>query len=76
MLLILWKLMIGFVLWRNNSILHNVMTDRRCCSLLDNFREKLRIGGSHMSMVIPPMLLQSPGRSLERTSGLTIYLKE
>jgi hypothetical protein len=76
MLLILWRPMIGFVLWRNNSPLHNVMTDRRCCSLLGNFREKLRIGGSHMSMVVLPMLLQSPGRSLERTSGLTIYLKE
>jgi hypothetical protein len=75
MLLILWKPMIGFVLWRSNSILHNVMTGRRCCLLLDNSREKLRIGGSHMSMVAPPMLPQSPGRSLERTSGLTIYLK-
>jgi hypothetical protein len=74
--LILWKPMIGFVLWRNSLILHNVMTDRRCCLLLDNSREKLRIGGSHMSMVAPPMLPQSLGRSLERTSELTIYLKE
>jgi hypothetical protein len=28
-----------------------------------------------MSMVTPPMLPQSLGRSLERTSGLTIYQK-
>jgi hypothetical protein len=54
---------------------HNVMTGRRCCLLLDNSREKLRIGGNRMSMVAPPMLLRSLGRSLERTSELTIYQK-
>jgi hypothetical protein len=75
MLLILWKLMIGFVLWRSSSILHNVMIDTRCCLLLDNSREKLRISGNRMSMVAPPMLPQSPGRSLERTLELTIYQK-
>jgi hypothetical protein len=67
--------MIGFVPWKGNSTLHNVMTDRRCCLLLDNSREKLRIGENHMSMVVPPMLPQSLGRSLERTSELTIYQK-
>jgi hypothetical protein len=40
---------------------------------VDNSREKLRIGGNRMSMVAPPMLLWSLGRSLERASGLTIY---
>jgi hypothetical protein len=68
--------MIGFVLWRSSLILHNVMTCRRCCLLLDNSREKLRIGENRMSIVVPPMLPQSLGRSLERTSELTIYLKK
>jgi hypothetical protein len=45
------------------------------CLLLDNSREKLRIGGNRMSMVASPMLLWSLGRSLDRTSGLTIYQK-
>jgi hypothetical protein len=51
------------------------MTGRKCCLLLDNFKEKLRIGGNRMSMVVPPMLPLSLGRSLERALGLTIYLK-
>jgi hypothetical protein len=51
------------------------MTGRRCCLLLDNSREKLRTGGNHMTMVVPPMLPQSLGRSLERTSELIIYQK-
>jgi hypothetical protein len=73
--LIHWKQMMGLVPWKGNSTLHNVMTGRRCCLLLDNSREKLRIGGNHMSMVVPPMLPRSLGRSLERTSGLSIYQK-
>jgi hypothetical protein len=67
--------MIGFVLWKSNSTLHNVMTGRKCCLLLDNSRERLRIGGNRMSMAAPPMLPWSLGRSLERASGLTIYQK-
>jgi hypothetical protein len=51
------------------------MTDRRCCLLLDNSREKLRTGGNRMSMVVPPMHPPSLGRSLERTSELIIYKK-
>jgi hypothetical protein len=43
--------------------------------LLDNSREKLRIGGNRMSMVVPSMLPRSLDRSLERTSGLIIYQK-
>jgi hypothetical protein len=69
------KRMTGFMPWKSNLTLHSVMTGRRCCLLLDNSKEKLRIGGNHMSMVIPPMLPRSLGRSLERTLGLTIYLK-
>jgi hypothetical protein len=61
--------------WKRNSTLHNVMTGRRCCLLLDNSREKLRTGGNRMSMVVPPMLPQSLGRSLERTSELNIFQK-
>jgi hypothetical protein len=49
---------------------------QRCCSRLDNFREKLRTGGSHMSMDIPLMPLLSPGRSLERVSDPTTYLRD
>jgi hypothetical protein len=60
---------------KGSSTLHNVMTGRRCCLLLDNSREKLRIGGNRISMVALPMLLRLLGRSLERTSGLTIYQK-
>jgi hypothetical protein len=68
--------MIGSVPWKSNSTLLNVMTVRRCCLLLGNSREKLRTGGNHMSMVVPPMLPQSLSRSLERTSELIIYQKE
>jgi hypothetical protein len=67
--------MIGFVPWKSNSTELNVMTDRRCCLLLDNSRDKPRTGGNRMSMVVPPMHPQSLGRSLERTSGLIIYQK-
>jgi polyhydroxyalkanoate synthesis regulator protein len=38
-------------------------------------QEKLRTSGNRMSMVVPPMLPQSLGRSLERTSELIIYQK-
>jgi hypothetical protein len=51
------------------------MTGRKCCLLLDNSKEKLRIGENLMSMAVLPMLLLLLGRSLERASGLTIYLK-
>jgi hypothetical protein len=65
----------GFMQWRSSSTSHNVMTGRKCCLLLDNSKEKLKIGGNLMSMAAPPMLPLSLGRSLERASGLTIYLK-
>ena len=49
---------------------------RRCCTRQDNSREKLKTGGSHLSMDVPLMLLLSPGRNLERISDLTIGLKD
>ena len=36
---------------------------RRCCTRQDNSREKLKTGGSHLSMHVPLMLILSPGRS-------------
>jgi hypothetical protein len=67
--------MIGFMPWKSSSTLHNVKTGIKCSLLLDNSRERLRISGNCMSMAAPPMLPWSLGRSLERTSGLTIYQK-
>jgi hypothetical protein len=75
-LLIHWKQMIGFVQWKSNSTLRSAMTGRRCYSCLDNFREKLRTSGSHMSMNVLLLLLLSPSRSLERVSDPTIYLRD
>jgi hypothetical protein len=67
--------MIDFVLLKSSSTLHNVMTGRKYCFLLDNSRGRIRIGGNRMSMAALPMLPRSLGRSLERASGLTIYQK-
>lgn len=39
----------------------------------DSFREKLRTGGSHSSMDVPPTLLLSPGRSSKRILDLITY---
>ena len=48
-------------------------TMRRCLLRLANSRAQHRTGGSLTSMDVPTMLDRSPGRSLARASGPTIF---
>jgi hypothetical protein len=50
--------MIGFVPWKSSSTLHNVMTGRKCCLLLDNSREKLRFRESFRAYHIPEGMIE------------------
>src|SRR5579859_1981424 len=74
MLLTQWKLMTGYVQWRNNSTLHSATTSRKYYMLLGNFRESPRLGGSHTSPLVPTMLLPSPGMSSQELSRHAIFL--
>ena len=44
--------------------------------LLVNFKEQLKIGGSHSNMYVPTMLLRSLGRNSGRTLGVTTFWKD
>src|SRR5579859_4964284 len=71
-----WKLMTGYVQWRNNSTLHSATTSRKYYMLLGNFREQPRLGGSRTNPLVPIMLLPSPGMSSQEIPRHAIFLPE
>ena len=46
------------------------------CMLVDNFREQLKLGGSHIKLLVPTMLLLSLGRNFAEILEHDISMKE